>query len=349
MKQIYVNLDAYGHSNVNANTLNFQSENLATRITFTYPNEFALYTKQIDVYVGNDTTTDFVDLGVGNVVNLDLKEEYLKSGYLTLQPIAILGDVKVKFEAFKLNIRKSLDVVESTTSVPIPLAQELVEQITELANQLALKLNITGSNSNIDLLQFNVNTLVALTQIGQLRWNNTERTLELKLSNDVTLQIGKETLLRAMNKETITILNGKACYVSGGAGSNVYTKLATNTDGLIAQATIGVATEDLTANESGYICTEGIVGGINTNAWNEGDVLYLGTNGDLINVEPVAPTPKIFIGVVLRKHLTLGSIYVKVRAVPRLSRLSDVYIENLQNNDVLKWNSTTMRWENKPL
>ena len=349
MKQIYVSLKSDGTSTPNSKVLNFQSENLATRVNFTYPKEYEGYTKQIDIYVGKSRQTDYKVLGTTSEVYIDLNDEYLQAGYLSLQPIAYLGDVKVKFEIVKFDVKKSLDVIESTTSVPIPLAEELQEDITQLNLDMLDKMNLNGDNSNVDVITFNPNTLVALSQVGQLRWNNDLRTLELRLSNDVTLSLGNETLLRAMNKQGSTILNGKACYISGGAGANIRTKLATNTDGLIAQSTIGVATEDLLNNESGYICTEGIVNGINTLAFNEGDVLYLGTNGDLINVEPIAPTPKIFVGVCLRSHGSLGSIYVKVRAVPRLSRLSDVYINNLQNNDVLKWNSTTMRWENKPL
>lgn len=229
----------------------------------------------------------------------------------------------------------------------IPKYNGLIDELNETT--LPSKIDLNGINANIDRLQFNTATLQALNAVGQIRWNDTERTLELRLSNDVTLQIGKETLLRATNKELTTIPNGKACYISGGAGGNVHTKLATNTDGLIAQATIGVATEDLISNESGYICTEGIVGGINTDSWNEGDILYLGISGALVNVEPVAPTPKIFVGVVLRKHLSLGSIYVKVRAVPRLQRLSDVLVSSIADGHALIWNGTTGRFENEAI
>lgn len=37
------------------------------------------------------------------------------------------------------------------------------------------------------------------------------------------------------------------------------------------------------------------------------------------------------------------------RAIPRMSKLSDVYINDLQDGDIIKWNSITQRWENKPL
>ena len=354
MKTIRILCDAFGESKVIDNrNLVFSNENETIKLIITYPSELNSYRKRLDIYVDYDKTLDYFESD-SETLEVILKAEHLKQGIIKVQPIAYLVEIgeeyldsiKQKWKALKFEVQYSINTLESDTTLTPSIAEYLQLQITVLDEN---KMNLNGDNSNVDVLSFKTNTLVALSQVGQLRWNNDLRTLELRLSNDVTLALGNETLLRAMNKQGSTILNGKACYLSGGAGANIYTKLATNTDGLIAQSTIGVATEDLLNNESGYICTEGIVNGINTNAWNEGDILYLGTNGDLINVEPIAPTPKIFVGVCLRSHGSLGSIYVKVRAVPRLSRLSDVYIDNLQNGDVLVWNSINERWENKQL
>lgn len=211
------------------------------------------------------------------------------------------------------------------------------------------RMNLDGSNSNIDVLSFFTETIVPFTKAGQLRWNEVLRTLELKISDDVTLQIGKEILLDARNDESTSIYNGQAVYVSGGAGTNVYIKRASTANGDIAQSTIGVATEGMQVGEWGHTCTEGLVNGINTNAWEEGDKLYLGVDGALTNVEPVSPTPKVFMGVVLRKHLTLGSIYVKVRAIPRMAKLSDVFVSSIADDHALIWNGTTGRFENEAI
>ena len=208
---------------------------------------------------------------------------------------------------------------------------------------------LTGSNSNIDVLTFFTETIVPFTKAGQLRWNEILRTLELKISDDVTLQIGKEILLEARNDEATSISNGQAVYVSGGAGTNVYIKRASTANGDIAQATIGVATEGMQVGEWGHSCTEGLVNGINTNAWEEGDKLYLGVDGALTNVEPTSPTPKVFMGVVLRKHSTLGSIYVKVRAIPTMAKLSDVFVSSIADGHALIYNGTTGRFENEAI
>ena len=77
----------------------------------------------------------------------------------------------------------------------------------------------------------------------------------------------------------------------------------------------------------------------------EGSMLWLGTNGSVTNIEPVAPVSKISVGMVLRSNANNGVVYVKIRAIARNQKLSDVYAPTLTGGDVLRWNSTTLRFE----
>ena len=74
-------------------------------------------------------------------------------------------------------------------------------------------------------------------------------------------------------------------------------------------------------------------------------MLWLGTNGNVTNVEPTAPTSKISVGMVLRSNANNGVVYVKIRAIARNQKLSDVYAPTLTGGDVLRWNNTTLRFE----
>ena len=74
-------------------------------------------------------------------------------------------------------------------------------------------------------------------------------------------------------------------------------------------------------------------------------MLWLGTNGNVTNVEPTAPTSKISVGMVLMSNANNGVVYVKIRAIARNQKLSDVYAPTLTGGDVLRWNSTTLRFE----
>ena len=153
---------------------------------------------------------------------------------------------------------------------------------------------------------------------GRLHWSEDSSGPEIGMyGGDVILQIGQEQLLFAKNKEGSIISNGQAVYVSGSSGAaggyRSLVKLASNDDsdtlhvvGVVTETTIGV-------NKWGYICTSGIVRDFNTSAWAEGDVLYLGTNGNLTNVHPASDTAGVVVmGKVLRDDATEGSILVSI-------------------------------------
>lgn len=166
--------------------------------------------------------------------------------------------------------------------------------------------------STINVLKMNASSVQTLANIGELAFNPDTQTLEVKCSADVTLSIGQENYIRGKNAEASTILNGTVVYVSGGLGANSLIKRAGNADGT-AERVIGVATQDIIANNIGFITTSGIVNKLNTSAYLEGDLLWLGTNGIMTNVKPDTTVDQICIGVVLRSHATEGSILVAVK------------------------------------
>ena len=207
------------------------------------------------------------------------------------------------------------------------------------------KIDLNGLNSNIDKLHFNPDTLVQLTSIGDVRYSTESKTLEVKVSDTVSIQLGQEMQTRVKNNAGTQINNGQMVYIDSAAGANPLAKIASTSNADIAQRTFGMATENIPANGFGAITTEGLVRDINTSAFPEGAMLWLGANGSVTNIEPVAPTSKISVGMVLRSNIANGVIYVKIRAIARNQKLSDVYAPTLTTGDVLRWNSTTLRFE----
>ena len=200
------------------------------------------------------------------------------------------------------------------------IAQSAGTSTTKVMSQVAVRTFVyairdailKGSGFNLDSIQFNPATETLLTNIGQLRWNAGNQTLEIKCSNDVTLSIGQENYIRGKNAETTQILNGKVVYVSGGQGANSLIKRASNNN-TTGERVIGVATQNIGPNNIGFVTTNGIVNEINTSAFAEGDVLWLGVDGALTNVKPGTDVNQICIGVVLRSHATQGSLLVSVK------------------------------------
>lgn len=219
------------------------------------------------------------------------------------------------------------------------------EAIEEVVNeQYPGKMDINGLNSLIDKLNFKPDTLVQLSNVGQLRYSTQYDTLELKTPFS-TIQLGQEMQEIVKNDQGGVIYNGRMVYISSALGANALAKLVSASNQDLAQKTFGMATVDISSNAFGAITTEGAVRDFNTSDFAEGDQLYLGENGNITNVEPIAPLAKIFVGIVLRSHAEFGSVYVKVRPIPRLQKLSDVFAPVLTTGDVLVYNATSLRWE----
>lgn len=197
--------------------------------------------------------------------------------------------------------------------------------------------------STINVLKMNASSVQTLANIGELAFNPDTQTLDVKCSADVTLSIGQENYIRGKNAEASTILNGTVVYVSGGLGANSLIKRAGNADGT-AERVIGVATQDIGANNIGFITTSGIVNKLNTSAYAEGALLWLGTNGAMTNVKPDTTIDQICIGVVLRSHATDGSILVAVKDDWR-DKLAEVRSD--LNENVLKLIPITETGKNK--
>lgn len=282
---------------------------------------------------------------VGNIVNiiLDAKDCVLCGKHRVTLSYNRGNDITIDSLAFEL-----VQFTSQTGGTEI-VGVELV--IVNISGDIGIaipdnnKIDLNGLNSNIDKLHFKPDTLVALSEIGDVRYSPESKTLEVKVSDTVSIQLGQEMQTRVKNNAGVQINNGQMVYIDSASGANPLAKIASTADADIAQRTFGMATENIASNGFGAITTEGLVRDINTSAFAEGAILWLGTNGAVTNIEPVAPTPKISVGMVLRSNVANGVIYVKIRAIARNQKLSDVYAPTLTGGDVLRWNSTTLRFE----
>lgn len=110
---------------------------------------------------------------------------------------------------------------------------------------------------------------------------------------------------------------------------------------MTSSKTMGLLETSLAKNGIGYVITEGLLAGLNTNSANVGDPVWLGTNGNLIYGlvnKPVAPAHLVFIGIVTRKNQNNGEIFVKVQNGFEIEEIHNVVLTNKQSGDMLKWN-----------
>jgi len=195
--------------------------------------------------------------------------------------------------------------------------------------------DISGSIQNVSYIDFNSTSSTPSWKPGRVYYDNTEGALSVYNSEaDITLQVGQENWTRVRNNTGTTITNGTVVRLNGSQGDaptvvraqSVQKSGSVNIDNQI----LGVATHDIETNSFGYVTTQGLVRGLNTNAFNEGDTLFVGTGsaGTIQNVPPIAPFEIIPVGVCVKASPGgSGIIYVAVQQPIDFSDLSSVQVE----------------------
>jgi hypothetical protein len=127
---------------------------------------------------------------------------------------------------------------------------------------------------------------------------------------EVALNVGQEMWAHVRNATGSTITNGQVVYINGATGNKPTIALA-DADAEATSRLIGLATHDIENNSNGFVTIAGEVGGLNTSAFSEGDLLYLSsTAGGLTATKAGDGNYNRVVGVVARAHATQGSIFV---------------------------------------
>lgn len=209
--------------------------------------------------------------------------------------------------------------------------------------------SIYNINAYLNSLAFNLNP-APHTGVGIMQWNPVDGTLDLGLlGGNVTLQIGQETVHRVVNKTGATILNGMAVYAKGSAGQRLEVGLAIASSDVTSATILGVATEDIPNNQSGFITAEGLVRGLDTGDWTDGQPLYLSPTvaGQLTTTKPTAPQHLVFMGFVVKGNTGgAGVIFIKPQNGYEIGELHDVLIESPVDGQTLVYDGTLNVWRN---
>lgn len=201
-----------------------------------------------------------------------------------------------------------------------------------------------------------------VTQARRVQWNQDDGTMDVGLYGGSVLQVGQEMMYYAKNTSGSLIANGTPVMFTGTVGSSGKLTFgpAVADGSVLADYMMGVATQDIADNAFGYVTNFGLVRGFNTTGapygevWTDGDLLYFdpATPGTWTNVQPQAPNIDVPVAVVVNAGSGgSGSIFVRMTVAESLARLQDVYINGTgtpNDFDVLLYDATQSRWENKP-
>jgi len=236
-------------------------------------------------------------------------------------------------------------------------ANEALAQISRIANALELLAAApVARNDNFvvtDYIDFNTTTPAPAIKVGRMHWNG-GYTLNLEMTPNVNQSIGESQFYYI--KASAAITKGQLVMFDGSVGASGVLKGKPSTGITNGQLIMGVAAESIAMNDFGLVSSFGLVRGFDTTGtpygetWADGDLLYYNPSfaGGLTKTQPTAPIPHVVVAAVVNASSAgAGSVFVRVQAEPLISQLSDVLISSLANNDILIYDGTDQRWENK--
>lgn len=208
------------------------------------------------------------------------------------------------------------------------------------------------TNNVLDLESIDfATTPTAADATGRLHWDNDEGSLVLTLKGgNLTIPLGQEVTTLVYNAEATTLTKGEVVYAFGASGQRVSVKRAINTGDSTSAQTLGVVAESITSGAEGFVMIQGMVRGLNTSTYTQGDAIYLGSSaGTFTKTKPYAPNHLVYVGFVVKVHASAGEIFVKCQNGYEMDELHNVSAQSPSNNDILAYNTSTSLWEKKQL
>lgn len=208
---------------------------------------------------------------------------------------------------------------------------------------MSVELNITEQSIDVSVteqqIDINVNTSVvdieATTQVVEVQ-ANTSIIINQNVGNLVTL---------VRNQTGATIPAFSVVYISGATGNKPTVSLASAAGEISSSKTFGITSTAIANNSTGYVVTVGELINVNTQAYNEGDLLWLSPTAGLVQTTPPAePNHSVFIGYIIRSHPTQGVVEVRISNGYELDELHGVLAANPSDGDVLQYVASTGLW-----
>jgi hypothetical protein len=263
--------------------------------------------------------------GAGSLIDADLLDGIQGSNYARL-------DISSTFTATPPFIVTSPFLINNLNADLIDGYHASISDAvsTAIVRDASKSINLSG-------LKFSTSTPPTSLSVGQLAWNNTYSTLDVKVDDNVTLQLGQELLVLVRNSENDPILNGQVVYAYGSAQGYILVKRAlaakvntgTEENPIIVDLSknvLGIATEDILAGAEGFISQKGLVGSLNNSiiptTLNPGDKVFLSpiVYGGLTKERPVPPNSVIEIGYIVdiptSPNFNNGKIFAAIHELP---------------------------------
>ena len=224
-----------------------------------------------------------------------------------------------------------------------------IAQYTQITASSIRTAYITSSNIDTDYIDFNGINGEAPWQAGRLYYNTASNLLSVYTEvPNLHIHLGEQVVARVQNDLPITLAKGKVIQITGSTSSDTPRVITASWENDATSArTLAVVMEDIAVGARGYALLSGLLEGINTNAYQPGEVVYLSSSGNITNVIPPSPFHEVRIGQVVRKQTNNGSIFIRIQNGYELEELHDIDLVNIQNGDLLTYQTSPFpQWRN---
>jgi hypothetical protein len=220
----------------------------------------------------------------------------------------------------------------------------------KLIQNSTVTINDDGTIGGVNGIELDTTPTNAPTAIGSIAWDVGDGTPYVILDADVSLQLGQENVAKVYNGSGATITKGKVVAVSGAQGQRPSIVLADSDSEALSAPTLGITAEDISNGAEGFVCTFGLLRGIDTSTFTAGQPIYLSsTAGAFTATKPVAPQHIVALGWVIKVNASSGEIFININNGWELDELHNVLITSPQSGNTLIYDATAGVWKNANL
>jgi collagen type II alpha len=192
---------------------------------------------------------------------------------------------------------------------------------------------------------------------GQLNWNNETGTIDVGLTQDLTMHVGQDIFFRVKNSTGSPITKGEPVAATGVIGGGEVVQVAPfAVDGSVDEIRfIGLVADDIANGDDGYVVQFGHVKNVdlrtanttlnpNGETWAVGDILFVDDSsaGGLTKVQP---KDDIYVAMVLADGQN-GELLVRITDPGHINELHDVNTSGVVDGSFLVWDSGNETWQN---
>ena len=183
---------------------------------------------------------------------------------------------------------------------------------------------ITGGISSPDYIQFDTTYATPLTQ-GQLGWDGNNTLAVGMAGGNVVQHIGEDQYFYIKASSAIT--KGQLIMFTGAVGASGVLTGAPSTGVTVPEYIMGVAAESIANNGFGLVQCFGELTNVNTNGFNEGDILYYDSavTGGLTNVYPSSGII-VTVAAVAKKSAGGGVLSIRLTETPRITASTGISV-----------------------